>query len=706
MTVEILTPGKVKKAAKRKTSEVAEPGTRLKKKSSLKKAVKTEKVSQSLESTESPPKKRKVLNSGKKLKKKKQLKPSADGSLEENEELVPAKTTAKKNKKVKANGVNKPNVLFDSDDEDVSDGFGDEKFTNGFDDSDVEMDDDFGSEDDENDDDDSSEGELPIEKKSKLLDRKKAKTEKEAESELRLNIAGQHKYELPSVDEVEKQLREVPNLQIIKDRIHEVVQVLGDFKNRREDGRSREEYVAILTKDLCSQYGYNEYLMTKFMQLFPQASELIEFLDANDQQRPVTIRTNSLKTRRGDLAKSLINRGMNVDPAAPWTKVGLVVYDSQVPVGATPEYLAGHYMIQGLNSLLPVMALAPQPGDRVLDMCAAPGGKTSHIASLMKNSGVLFANDANITRCKAVIGNLHRLGVNNAIVSNLSGEEYAKLAPNGFDRVLLDAPCSGTGVIWKDQSVKTSKDSQDIQRKHTVQRQLILAALDAVDAKSPNGGYVVYSTCSVLVEENEAVVNYALQKRHCELVPTGLEVGVEGFTRFREYRFHPSMSLTRRYYPHVHNIDGFFVAKLKKLSNVKMGKSSVDIAQRENLEKDEAEKEAKNSNAENGKSKKKPTSQRKTGHDGGSSSDDEDSNSGGGSKRKTKKKRNQKKNLAKKVSGAVDDGFNTPGFVHKPKKEKRFTRNLGKRTLAKTSAKVIKNKRKKLLVKRTATNAA
>ncbi|KHJ75937.1 NOL1/NOP2/sun family protein, partial [Oesophagostomum dentatum] len=338
--------------------------------------------------------------------------------------------------------------------------------------------------------------------------------------------------------------------------------------------------------------------MTKFMQLFPQASELIEFLDANDQQRPVTIRTNSLKTRRGDLAKALINRGMNVDPAAPWTKVGLVVYDSQVPLsvlGATPEYLAGHYMIQGLNSFLPVMALAPQPGDRVLDMCAAPGGKTSHIASLMKNSGVLFANDANITRCKAIIGNLHRLGVNNAIVSNLSGEEYAKLAPNGFDRVLLDAPCSGTGVIWKDQSVKTSKDSQDIQRKHTVQRQLILAALDAVDAKSPNGGYVVYSTCSVLVraltmnnvnvserfslqvEENEAVVNYALQKRHCELVPCGLEVGVEGFTRFREYRFHPSLSLTRRYYPHVHNIDGFFVAKLKKLSNAKMGKASVDI---------------------------------------------------------------------------------------------------------------------------------
>ncbi|VDO18700.1 unnamed protein product [Heligmosomoides polygyrus] len=472
-----------------------------------------------------------------------------------------------------------------------------------------------------------SDEELPIEKKSKQLDKMKSKAAKEDESELRLNIAGQHKYELPSVDEVEKQLKELPNLQIIKDRIHEVVQVLGDFKRRRQDGKSREDYVAILTKDLCSQYGYNEYLMTKFMQLFPQPSELIEFLDANDQQRPVTIRTNTLKTRRGDLAKSLINRGMNVDPAAPWTKVGLVVYDSQVPVGATPEYLAGHYMIQGLNSLLPVMALAPQPGDRVLDMCAAPGGKTSHIASLMKNSGVLFANDANMARCRAVIGNLHRLGVNNAIVSNLSGDEYAKLAPNGFDRVLLDAPCSGTGVIWKDQSVKTSKDSQDIQRKHTMQRQLILAALDAVDAKSPNGGYVVYSTCSVLVEENEAVVNYALQKRHCELVPCGLDVGVEGFSRFREYRFHPSLSLTRRYYPHVHNIDGFFVAKLKKLSNAKMGKASIDIVSYR-FSRANFLLAIKTSAV-------------------------------GATKRRVKKKRNQIKNKAKNISGVdEDDGFN------------------------------------------------
>ncbi|VDM54264.1 unnamed protein product [Angiostrongylus costaricensis] len=420
------------------------------------------------------------------------------------------------------------NALFDSDDDD-----GPKKFFENL-----------------NVDESGTDDELPIEKKARLLDKRRNAIAKEGESELRLNIVGQQQYELPSVDEIEKELREIPNLQIIRDRINEVVQVLGDFKNRRQPGKNRDDYLAILAKDLCSQYGYNEYLMNKFMQLFPQPSELIEFLDANEQQRPVTIRTNTLKTRRGDLAKSLINRGMNIDPAASWTKVGLVVYDSQVPIGATPEYLAGHYMIQGLSSLLPVMALAPQPGDRVLDMCAAPGGKTSHIAVTPYRTPSMISPEFN--------GNF-------------------KLAPNSFDRVLLDAPCSGTGVVWKDETVKTSKDSQDVQRRHTVQRQLILAALDAVDSKSAGGGYVVYSTCSVLVEENEAVVNYALGKRHCELVPCGLEVGVEGFTRFREYRFHPSLSLTRRYYPHVHNIDGFFVAKLKKLSNERMGKASIDI---------------------------------------------------------------------------------------------------------------------------------
>ena len=248
-----------------------------------------------------------------------------------------------------------------------------------------------------------------------------------------------------------------PDISLIKQRISDILFVLSDFNNRRQEDKTREDYLRVLKDDLCSYYNYNKFLMSKLMYLFP-LDELKEFLEASEVQRPLVIRVNTLKTRRRDLAQALINRGVNVDPVGNWSKVGLVVYDSQVPIGATPEYLSGHYMLQGAASLVPVMALAPQENEKILDMCAAPGGKTTHIASIMRNTGVLFANDANRDRCKALTANLHRLGIVNTIVSNYNGLKYPRIM-KGFDRVLIDAPCSGTGVICKDPGVKTTKVS-------------------------------------------------------------------------------------------------------------------------------------------------------------------------------------------------------------------------------------------------------
>lgn len=258
---------------------------------------------------------------------------------------------------------------------------------------------------------------------------------------MQMNINNQAMFNFPTKETEE----DIKSLQDIQQRIREVISVLTDFNKLRDQNHSRQDYLELLKKDLCMYYSYNDFLMEKFMQLFP-LSELLEFLEASEVQRPLTIRTNSLKTRRRDLAQALINRGVNLDPVGNWTKVGLVIYSSQVPIGATPEYLAGHYIIQGASSLLPVMALAPQENERILDMASAPGGKASHISSVMKNTGVLFANDVNKDRIKAVVGNFHRLGVINSVITCMDGRKYPNFM-KAFDRVLLDAPCTGKIIV-------------------------------------------------------------------------------------------------------------------------------------------------------------------------------------------------------------------------------------------------------------------
>lgn len=494
-------------------------------------------------------------------------------------------------------------ALFDDSDEENLDGFEIQ------DDDDEDVDDEFEVENDEAYDSDEDARERPMfsddednddvdlnaanmEALSRKLDEEAELEAEEAELELAEGGAKQPRAKVLPTEEEEEDAKQLArqDLSLVRTRMIEVVKVLENFKELAEEGRSRSEYVDRLLKDICEYFGYSEFLAEKLFNLF-SPSEAMEFFEANEIARPVTIRTNTLKSRRRDLAQRLVNRGVNLQPIGSWTKVGLQIFDSQVPIGATPEYLAGHYILQAASSFLPVMALQPQENERILDMAAAPGGKTTYISALMKNTGCIFANDANKARTKSLIANIHRLGCRNTIVCNYDAREFPKVI-GGFDRVLLDAPCSGTGVIAKDESVKVSRTEKDFLQIPHLQKQLLLSAIDSVDANSSTGGVIVYSTCSVAVDENEAVVDYALRKRpNVKLVDTELQIGKEGFTSYRGKNFSPKLSLTRRYYPHTYNVDGFFVAKFKKIAPAPQDVSKAGAKEKEALARAEAEEE-------------------------------------------------------------------------------------------------------------------
>lgn len=297
-----------------------------------------------------------------------ELQTSKTGFTDENSSWLQVK---QKKSSVKVQPLNDLESDDDADDSEADDdSVQDDDYGSG---SDDDSEDEKNS-DDSDDDDKDSDGEdlLPIEKQNKLLKKQQAEEKKLSKRELEDSMKQQAPFEFPDEDE------EITDLQEVQQRIRDVVQILSDFNRLRDPDRARSDYIDLLKKDLGIYYSYNEFLIDRFIQLF-NLTELLEFLEASEVQRPLTIRTNSLKTRRRDLAQALINRGVNLDPIGKWSKVGLVIFSSSVPIGATPEYLAGHYIIQGASSMLPVMALAPQEGKhfnplyvRVSNKCCTP----------------------------------------------------------------------------------------------------------------------------------------------------------------------------------------------------------------------------------------------------------------------------------------------------------------------------------------------
>ena len=180
--------------------------------------------------------------------------------------------------------------------------------------------------------------------------------------------------------------------------------------------------------------------------------ETVRLLQANDLSMPVTIRTNTLKISPQNPPKAPYFEGIHRLTGCRLTMC-IRNREGDYPIGATHEYLFGYYFVQGIASMVPAEILAPHPGEIVVDMCAAPGGKTTHLAQLMNNKGQLYALEMNSARLPALTANLDRCGVHNTLVLNIDAKEFPQFGIRP-DKVLLDAPCTGEGTIRTDPTRK------------------------------------------------------------------------------------------------------------------------------------------------------------------------------------------------------------------------------------------------------------
>lgn len=273
-----------------------------------------------------------------------------------------------------------------------------------------------------------------------------------------------------------------------------------------------------------------------------------------------SIRVNTLKISIEDLKKRL--EKSFVLEQIPWCKEGFWIRHKQdrLDVGNTAEHVLGYYYVQESASMIPPIVLDPQPGERILDMCAAPGSKTSQIAQYMENEGIIVANDVKGLRLAPLGINVQRMGVSNCVLTLMKGEGIQGVE---FDKVLLDAPCSGTGTIRK--SIKTIAiwNPEMIKRLASVQRRLITKAFELV---AP-GGRLVYSTCSVEPEEDEAVVDFLLQTQpFARIEEINLPiVHTPAITEFEGKIYNSEVKKCLRLWPQDNDTEGFFVASIKKV---------------------------------------------------------------------------------------------------------------------------------------------
>jgi len=281
-----------------------------------------------------------------------------------------------------------------------------------------------------------------------------------------------------------------------------------------------------------------------------------------------SLRCNKLKISPENLKKRLENKGWKIkQPWKNYPEVMIVKSDLEPgELGRSLEHLLGYYYIQELASMLPVIALSPKPGEKIIDLCASPGSKTTQIASEMANKGLIIANEISMSRLKILSSNTERCGLTNTIITKKEGSALCKrLKKSGFkfDKVLIDAPCSGEGTLRSSLKTYSMWNIKNIKSLQRIQKRLILSAISILD----EGGFIIYSTCTHAPEENEEVIDYILKNfPGMKLQEINLPIKTRpGITEWQGEKFSKEVKKCARVYPHDNNTEGFFIAKLKKM---------------------------------------------------------------------------------------------------------------------------------------------
>ncbi len=357
-------------------------------------------------------------------------------------------------------------------------------------------------------------------------------------------------------------------------------------------------------------YDPKPEFVQRMKSLFKDEKDITSFFEIIKISPPSSIRCNTLKISPQEL-KSRLEQNYTWKISIPFKDFPeIMIIDSDLQpgeLGRSLEHLLGYYYIQEISSMLPSIVLNPKHDEKVLDLCASPGSKTTQIASMMNNSGLLIANEISMGRLTILTANTLRCGVSNVIVTKKDGNQlckhiFEKIPSLKFDKILVDAPCSGEGTIRSTPATNKMWNPKSIIVLSKIQKHLLESALSVLKV----GAELVYSTCTHSIEENEEVLDFIINdskwKNKVELMDiknqlpkelktrpgivewryniknkndfadnsiihregrAGVEVGISEIVK----KFHPSIKNAVRIYPQDNDTEGFFISKLKKIKD-------------------------------------------------------------------------------------------------------------------------------------------